>query len=180
LDELSSRELVSNAVKMLEIHGFCQLRPARLYASPCHPKGAGPDFVNTAVAAHFDGPAGGEPAAAAQAALEALHAIEAALGRVRTTRWAPRVIDLDLVDFGGIVLPDPALWRRWHDLPPALQARETPDRLILPHPRLQDRAFVLVPLADIAPRWRHPVLGLDVGEMRARLAPEDVAAVTLL
>ena len=176
--EQSSRELVSNAVILLESHGFCQLRCADLYDSPCHPKGAGPDFVNTVVAARWDGAERGGPADGARAALAALHALESEMGRVRTTRWAPRVIDLDLLDFDGLVLPDPVLWRHWHDLPPDRQARETPDRLILPHPRIQDRAFVLVPLADVAPGWRHPVLGLDVAAMRARLPVEDVAAVT--
>jgi 2-amino-4-hydroxy-6-hydroxymethyldihydropteridine diphosphokinase len=52
--------------------------------------------------------------------------------------------------------------------------------LILPHPRLQDRAFVLVPLADVAPDWVHPRLALTVAQMLAALPPEDVAAVTPL
>lgn len=176
--EQSSRELVSNAAILLESHGFCQLRCAGLYNSPCHPKGAGPDFVNTVVASRWAGEGRSDPADGARAALAALHALESEMGRVRTTRWAPRVIDLDLLDFGGLILPDPMLWRHWHDLPPDRQARETPDQLILPHPRIQDRAFVLVPLADVAPGWRHPVLGLDVAAMLGRLQPEDVEAVT--
>jgi 2-amino-4-hydroxy-6-hydroxymethyldihydropteridine diphosphokinase len=62
-------------------------------------------------------------------------------------------------------------------LPPEDQARLAPDRLILPHPRLQDRAFVLVPLADVAPDWRHPLSGLSVDQMLQALPAEDVAAV---
>ncbi len=57
------------------------------------------------------------------------------------------------------------------------QARQAPDQLILPHPRLQDRAFVLVPLCDVAPDWRHPVLGLTAAPLLAALPAADVAAV---
>ena len=57
------------------------------------------------------------------------------------------------------------------------RARSTPDRLILPHPRLQDRAFVLVPLSDVAPDWVHPRLGLTVGQMLAALPDADREAV---
>ena len=70
--------------------------------------------------------------------------------------------------------------QHWRDLAPADQSRLAPTTLILPHPRLQDRAFVLVPMADIAPDWRHPVLGLTVTEMLARLDPADIRAVTPL
>jgi len=58
--------------------------------------------------------------------------------------------------------------------------RAAPERLILPHPRLQDRAFVLVPLAEIAPDWLHPVLGRTVAEMRDTLDPAARAALRRL
>ena len=92
-------------------------------------------------------------------------------------RWQSRSLDLDLLAVESQVLPDSVLQAAWMDLPPEEQARRAPDRLILPHPRLQDRAFVLVPLAEIAPRWRHPRDGRSVPEMLAALPAAERSAL---
>ena len=114
----------------------------------------------------------------APALLALLHGVEAALGRTRDGgRWAARGIDLDLLAMGAEVRPDAAGQARWRTLPPDRQRVETPGELILPHPRLQDRAFVLAPLADIAPRWRHPLTGARVQEMLDALPPGALAEV---
>ena len=112
--------------------------------------------------------------------LRALHAVEAAFGRSRDQRWGQRTLDLDLLAADDVILPDLATYREWRKLAPDSQKELAPDTLILPHPRLQDRAFVLVPLADIVPDWCHPVTGLTVTEMVSNLPESDVAAVVAI
>jgi 2-amino-4-hydroxy-6-hydroxymethyldihydropteridine diphosphokinase len=66
------------------------------------------------------------------------------------------------------------------DLPEQDQNQVAPDQLILPHPRLQDRAFVLLPLAEIVPEWVHPVLGLTPGQMLAHQPAWQTGGITRL
>jgi 2-amino-4-hydroxy-6-hydroxymethyldihydropteridine diphosphokinase len=92
----------------------------------------------------------------ADALLAELHAVEEAFGRVRSVPNAPRLIDLDLLDFRGEIAPG------------------GPGRAILPHPRLASRAFVLLPLADLSPDWRHPATGATIGDLVAALPAGQV------
>ncbi|NIZ15523.1 2-amino-4-hydroxy-6-hydroxymethyldihydropteridine diphosphokinase, partial [Phaeobacter sp. HF9A] len=100
--------------------------------------------------------------------------------RTRTERWGMRTLDLDLLAVDQQVLPDRQTYERWRDLAPERQRVDAPEQLILPHPRVQDRAFVLVPLADIAPDWRHPVLGQSVAQMLAARPKVEKDEVTAL
>ena len=151
-------------------------RASRWYRTPAWPPGSGADFVNGAAALRTRLAPGD--------LLAWLHEVEARLGRTRPAtarrRWGPRVCDLDLLGAGETVLPDRRTVARWMALSPDAAGAEAPDRLILPHPRLHERAFVLVPLHDIAPGWRHPVLGRTVAQMRADLPPEALAGIVPL
>ena len=115
-------------------------------SAPIPPMPGAPWFVNGV--ARLSGAA--EPAAL----LAALHAIEAAHHRARPYPNAPRTLDLDLLDCHGLrcAMPD----------------------LTLPHPRLAQRGFVLHPLAEVAPGWRHPVTGETVEALLRALPAQDV------
>jgi 2-amino-4-hydroxy-6-hydroxymethyldihydropteridine diphosphokinase len=114
------------------------------YRSAATPRTDQPDYCNGMI--RLEGEI--EPLAL----LTRLHEIEHDFGRVRGERNAPRTLDLDIVDLNGKIraVPDP----------------------VLPHPRAHIRAFVLRPLLDVAPGWRHPVLRQSVTTLLAELPPE--------
>lgn len=164
-------ETLGLAVKALSEEDVSLLAVSRFFATPCFPAGAGPDYVNAA--AVLECCQSVDPASL----LTRLHAIEARFGRERQQRWGMRTLDIDLLAFGDSVLPDRETHDHWRNLPSDAQAGQAPDQLILPHPRLQDRAFVLVPLADVAPDWAHPTSGLTVRQMLDALPQADRDAV---
>jgi 2-amino-4-hydroxy-6-hydroxymethyldihydropteridine diphosphokinase len=162
------RETVCAAIAALRAV-FRDVTVSNLYETPSFPAGSGPDFINAACLFRSARPPAG--------ILSVLHEIEADYGRERHLRWGQRTLDLDLIACGGTILPDSVTQTHWRTMPLDRQKGETPDALILPHPRLQDRAFVLVPLADVAPNWVHPLLGQSVSEMLSRLPASDRADI---
>jgi 2-amino-4-hydroxy-6-hydroxymethyldihydropteridine diphosphokinase len=109
-----------------------------------------PWFVNAVAEVAFAG--------APQELLDRLHAVEDRFGRVRLQRWEARAIDLDLLAFDDLMIG-------WRGVVPG----DSTQVLVIPHPRLHERLFVLAPLAELAPEWRHPVFGSTAAEMIARL-----------
>jgi len=142
------------------------------YSTSAFPKGSGPDYTNAVAQI--------ETQLTPIETLEKLANIETKLGRLRKNRWDARVCDLDLITHGDRILPDIATYTYWRDLPLSAQITDTPQQLILPHPRVQDRAFVLIPLRDIAPDWQHPVTGQLLEELIEALPPEALEDVARL
>jgi 2-amino-4-hydroxy-6-hydroxymethyldihydropteridine diphosphokinase len=165
-------ENVTAAMDMLAERSGAELHRSRLWQTPAHPEGSGPHFVNAAVSFGWDG--------TAQDLLALLHGVEDAFGRLRTSRWEARKMDLDLIGLGDLICPDPAGFRAWQGLSADAAATLTPEELILPHPRMAERGFVLAPLAEVAADWRHPMLGQTVQEMLDALRPSDLHGMSPL
>lgn len=145
----SPRQTLEAALAELARRGVRTVRVSPWYRTAPVPASDQPWYVNAVAEVTSN--------LSADALLAELHAVEETFGRARTVPNAARAIDLDLLDFNGEI------------------ASGGPRRATLPHPRLSDRAFVLLPLADLAPEWRHPVSGLSVRAL-IELLPADQAA----
>ena len=163
-------ETLSKSLELFLSESLQVTRISKWFSTPAFPTGSGPDFVNAAVMVKTD--------LSPKEVLSALHRIEAALGRTRENRWEPRLCDLDLIAYDDLIVPDLETFLFWEKLEFSKQQTKTPDQLVLPHPRLQDRSFVLVPLNDIAPDWRHPATGNTISDMLAALPPESLEEIT--
>jgi 2-amino-4-hydroxy-6-hydroxymethyldihydropteridine diphosphokinase len=137
----SPQRTVIAALAQLSAVGAAILRCSRLYLSQPVPPSDQPWYVNAVAIV--------ETRLSPLALLDKLLALEARFGRRRSVPNAARTLDLDLLDYDG--------------------RRIATEPLLLPHPRLHERRFVLAPLAEIAPGWRHPLLLLTAAELLRRL-----------
>lgn len=142
---------LTRALGLLAERGIRVRKVSPYYSTPAWPDPNDPSYVN-AVAAIVT-------PLAPKALLQTLHEVEANLGRVRSVANAPRTLDLDLLDYEG----------RVDDGPP-----------ILPHPRIAERAFVLVPLSDIAPQWSHPQTGKSLAQLLEAIPADERGKIVRL
>lgn len=147
--EGSPRETLRRAAAALADKGMKIIAQSRLYLTEPIPKSDQPWYINQILAV--------STSLSPQALLSSLIDIERSFGRLRTERNAARTLDLDLIAYDDVTM-------------------ETAD-LVLPHPRLAERAFVLAPLAEIAPDWRHPTLRETAQTLLNRLDRSGVRAL---
>lgn len=133
------------ALALMPDYGISPRTVSPFYRAAPVPVSDQPWFVN--------GVAVVESARTPSAIMAALLQIEKKFGRVRGEKNAARTLDLDLLDYEGKIIAD--------------------EGLMLPHPRMHARAFVLLPLRDVMPAWRHPVTGAELGALIAALPPEQ-------
>jgi 2-amino-4-hydroxy-6-hydroxymethyldihydropteridine diphosphokinase len=159
----SPHETLACAFRDIEAEGFSVVKRSRLFQTPAFPAGSGPDYVNAAALLQIAGGLTPQQVYAPLAKIEAKH------GRERVQRWGGRTLDIDLLAMEDRIAPDHAAFLHWANLDSAAQRQIAPNQMIVPHPRLHERAFVLVPLLDVAPDWRHPVFGQTVRQMHDAL-----------
>jgi 2-amino-4-hydroxy-6-hydroxymethyldihydropteridine diphosphokinase len=141
-------EVVQAALAALGREGIVIEARSRLYSTAAWPDPTQPRYVNAVACVRTPL----DPSSL----MERLHRIEQEFGRVRGARNASRTLDLDLIDYDGRIMKG---------------------ELRLPHPRLGSRGFVLKPLAEVAPDWRHPETGETVTALIAALPPQDVRLI---
>ena len=143
----SSHQVLEEALVALESEGVQIIRCSRWHLSEPVPHSDQPWFVNGVVTLITD--------LLPDQLLQRLHYVESCFGRVRNNQGEARILDLDLLAYDDAISDD--------------------DTLLLPHPRLSERAFVLLPLREVAPNWRHPISGFTVHELISNLPSMQVA-----
>jgi 2-amino-4-hydroxy-6-hydroxymethyldihydropteridine diphosphokinase len=139
------KETLRAALASLGARAITVERQSGFYVSEAWPDPSDPPFINAVASVRTT--------LSPSELLRVLKEVETEFGRTSGPRNSPRPLDLDIIDYDGrIEHGDPEL----------------------PHPRMGTRAFVLVPLRDIAPDWRHPVTGQTVGQLIADLGPVNI------
>ena len=159
-----ARQTLEAALTMMPALGLRVRKVASFYRTPSLSTYIQEDYVNSVAEL--------ETALPPNALLAVLHRIEALFGRVRRDRWGPRMLDLDLLDYRGLIVP--AVGQR------GPEAGVGPLPLALPHPAIAERAFVLLPLRDVAPGWRHPVTGVSVDALIRGLPADALRGIERL
>ena len=136
--------LINGSIKIKKISNF--------YETPSYPNQKLPKFINIGILANFED--------TVSKLLRLINLTEKKIGRVKTKKNDPRIIDIDIIDFNGI-------------------AKDS-DRLILPHPRAHLRNFVLYPILEIDPKWSHPILKKNVYFLISNLSQKSRIEITRL
>lgn len=153
------QDSLARALSELQAAKVKILRSSVLYKTSPVGSGRQPAYLNAVVVA--------EGSIGLTSLLRLLKRLERRAGRRVTPPLQPRPLDIDILDLGGRRLNWPA-------------RRRVSGQLVLPHPLMHERAFVLIPLMEVAPHWSHPVLGVRARTLLARLGPKAVLGVRRL
>ena len=146
----SRREACEASIKLLEKHNIQIIRQSSWYESLPIPPSSQSNFINGVIIVKTE--------LNSFNLLKLLMKIEQKMGRRRAERFAARIIDLDLIAFDDQIIRS--------------------KNLTLPHPRLTQRAFVIKPIAEIAPEWRHPITGTQVVRMLETLSDQGISQLS--
>jgi len=147
---LSRLEIINIALGYLSQFKIILIKVSSFWESRSYPDRSQPNFINAVAEVQSE--------LNPYQILLTLKNIEKKMGRKNSARWEKRVLDIDIISSGSIILPNSFEFNKWLKMPLHKQIKIKPYELILPHPRIQDRLFVLKPLDEVDPNWTHPVL----------------------
>ena len=150
-------EILNKALEYFSLFKISLLKVSSFWESKSYPNKNQPNFINAVSEV--------QSKLNPYQTLSSLKKIESLLGRKINGRWGNRVLDLDILAAGSLILPNLLIFKKWQKMPLHLQIQNQPKQLILPHPRIQDRLFVLKPLSEINQDWMHPVLNKKTFEL---------------
>ncbi len=159
------RETLKAALEMLARSGLAGPARSKFYETEPVPRSDQPNFIKCVLSVTTDLPP--------LEVLSACQQTEQAFGRERNARWSARTLDIDILAYDNLVLPG---LREWHRIADGGPDQKMPT-LVLPHPRVHRRAFVLVPLAELMPEWRHPLLDRTAIELLSGISHAERATV---
>tara|TARA_B100000963_G_C22626615_1_gene672704 strand:+ start:1349 stop:1858 length:510 start_codon:yes stop_codon:yes gene_type:complete len=148
----SQFENISIAVKLLSDSKLKIVKISNFYETPSYPNKKNPKFINIGLLAEFDFDQ--------NYLIKTIHLIEKKIGRIRGKKNDPRVCDIDIIDFNGLV--------------------KNVEKLKLPHPRSHERNFVLYPIKEIDPSWIHPIFKKNVDFLINQLTKNSRIEITRL
>lgn len=131
----SPRQTLLKAIDALDQWPVQVMKISKLIETAPYGNPNQPDFVNAVVQVRT--------ALSPDSLIRRLHLIEKSAGRIRRRRWGPRTLDLDIIDYHGLI---------------RIQHGYVQKELVLPHPGIAQRSFVLEPIMEIAPQWKHPLI----------------------
>ena len=149
-ENMDRLEILNKALEYFPMFSISLVKVSSFWESKSYPNKNQPNFINAVSEV--------QSILNPHQTLCSLKKIEIILGRKVNSRWGSRVLDLDILASGSLILPNLRIFNRWLKMPLQHQIQNQPNQLILPHPRIQDRLFVLKPLSEIDPSWIHPVL----------------------
>lgn len=138
--------ILTKALSELERSGFCIIEKSKIWETSPWGVTDQPRFLNMCVCAGTE--------LTPEEMIKTIKNIEIKLGRRKSIKWGPREIDIDIIAIGEMVIETPGL--------------------SVPHPRMHERTFVLIPLKEIAPQFRHPITGKTLDEMIRELPAEKM------
>ena len=146
------KDNINKALDLLEKNKIKILKKSNYYETPSYPETKNPKFINLCCSIKFKYPV--------TILLEIIKNIEKKMGRIRTEKNKPRICDIDIIDFNELIL--------------------NTKHLKLPHPRMHLRNFVLFPLLELNPEWRHPIFNKKIDKFIEELSIKSRIEITRL